>query len=239
MPFGVCRLSIVPCREEPSDKSQMVTQLLFGEYYEVLEEQERWLRIKIADDGYECWINRKQSTPISNDEYIELETSQPKLLLDQTATITHLGNPVTIVMGSVLHDMEGLSIAESKGSNLIAYSKRYLGVPYSWGGRSPFGIDCSGFTQIAFRLCGKKLPRDSNQQAKVGESINLKEQEVGDLAFFKDKNGDITHVGIVLEEEKIIHASGTVRIDKLDQKGILNEELDKYTHDLYTVKRIV
>ena len=114
-----------------------------------------------------------------------------------------------------------------------------LNAPYVWGGRSPLGIDCSGLTQIVYRLQGIDLPRDAYQQAKVGTTLSfIEESEVGDLAFFDDKEGKVIHVGIILEDNHIIHASGKVRIDRIDQQGIFNSEIGKHTHKLRLIKSI-
>jgi gamma-D-glutamyl-L-lysine dipeptidyl-peptidase len=115
-----------------------------------------------------------------------------------------------------------------------------LNSPYLWGGKTPFGIDCSGFTQMAYKLAGIKLRRDAWQQAEQGHTINLLEEtEPGDLAFFDNDEGNIVHVGIILRDHKIIHAAGKVRIDSIDHYGINNKELKKYTHKLRLIKRMV
>jgi len=116
----------------------------------------------------------------------------------------------------------------------------YLNAPYLWGGRSPLGIDCSGFTQVVFKAAGVRLPRDAYQQAEVGQTLGfVEEASEGDLAFFDNAEGKIIHVGIVLKDRFIIHASGKVRIDKLDHQGIFNRETGKYSHTLRVIKRIV
>ncbi|MBI3502778.1 MAG: C40 family peptidase [Bacteroidetes bacterium] len=259
--YGICNLSIVPCRKEPSDKSEMVTQLLFGEHFEVLEEKKSWTLIRIAYDGYECWIDKKQFLPLNvkgiNDSTTAVSTDLVQLAEGEN------GKMISILLGSSLpkfsnkefylgkekYSFEGeatfpfaknspLKKGDERGLSEIA--KWYLNTPYLWGGRSPFGLDCSGFTQMVFKLCGIKLKRDAHQQAEQGTTLSfLEEAKEGDLAFFDNEEGRIVHVGILLGDEKIIHASGKVRIDKLDHQGIYNEDLKKYTHRLRVVKRFI
>jgi cell wall-associated NlpC family hydrolase len=114
-----------------------------------------------------------------------------------------------------------------------------LNTPYLWGGKSPFGIDCSGFTQVVFKTGGHKLPRDSSQQILKGKEIGLEDRRGGDLAFFTNTEGKMNHVGILMDENRIIHASGKVRIDEFDEKGIRNVEKNAYTHHFYKLKRII
>ena len=128
----------------------------------------------------------------------------------------------------------------SEKKHLINNALIFLNAPYLWGGRTPFGIDCSGFTQIVYRLQGINIPRDAHQQAEVGNTLSfIEESQEGDLAFFDDSEGEITHVGIIMNNNNIIHASGKVRIDKLDQQGIFNIEKKIHTHKLRIIKSIV
>lgn len=256
--FGICNLSIVPCRAEASDKSEMVTQLLFGERFKIIEESSTWCKIKIAYDGYECWIGSKQYQAISGSTYMELEKSKAihSFELVQVISSSNTAQLMPIVLGSTLPAFNGKTISIEKNyytyegltnENCVPYSREaivenaflYLNSPYLWGGRSPFGIDCSGFTQLVFMLNGIKLKRDAFQQAEEGETLSfLEEAEEGDLAFFDNGEGRIIHVGIILKDNKIIHASGKVRIDSLDHEGIFNAETQKYSHRLRIIKRI-
>ena len=127
---------------------------------------------------------------------------------------------------------------KAKREHLVEFSSTFLGAPYLWGGKTPFGVDCSGFIQIIFRLCGTKLPRDASQQAELGKDVTLNKYQPTDLAFFKNKEGKITHVGMLLDDMKIIHAHGEVRIDKIDDRGILNVDTSEYSHDLAFIKRV-
>lgn len=290
--FGICNLSIVPCRKEPSDKSEMVTQLLFGEHFQLLDSKGNWQLIRIAYDGYECWIDKKQFLPLSGKTYSEIKESGTAITTD----LLQIAFPknkeqehIPLVLGSSLpkykdksfflgkekHSFDGeitfpykRKNSSSEKTGLTEVATWYLNSPYLWGGRSPFGIDCSGLTQMVFKINGIKLKRDAWQQAEQGKALSfLEEAQTGDLAFFDNEDGKIVHVGIVTPslpiaigtspkgkessplqgglpagqaglEKRVIHASGKVRIDKLDHHGIYNEEMKKYTHRLRVVKRI-
>ena len=253
MQFGISILSIVPVRSEPNYRSEMTTQLIFGEHYKILETIKRWSKIQIAHDKYVGWISNKQIQEINIDEYEKLEKEVPTLTTDILDIIEADYNQ-PIVMGSVLptfksdHALINNKMYKFTGNKTQGYSQKkhlinnamvYLNTPYLWGGRTPFGIDCSGFTQIIYRLQGMKIPRDAYQQIEIGQNIDLSNSESGDLAFFENKSGKITHVGIILENEKIIHASGHVRIDKLDKNGIFNLEKQKYSHKLHSIKKLI
>ena len=253
MKFGISTLSIIPLRSEPNDRSEMTSQLLFGEHYKILEIQKKWSKIQIAHDKYVGWISNKQIKEINIDEYEKLEKEVPTLTTDILDIIEADYNQ-PIVMGSVLptfksdHALINNKMYKFTGNKTQGYSQKkhlinnamvYLNTPYLWGGRTPFGIDCSGFTQIIYRLQGMKIPRDAYQQIEIGQNIDLSNSESGDLAFFENKSGKITHVGIILENERIIHASGQVRIDKLDKNGIFNLEKQKYSHKLHSIKKLI
>lgn len=252
--FGICNLSLVPCRKDPSDRSEMVTQLLFGEHFELLDGRGSWQLIRIAYDSYECWIDKKQFLPISdikgiNDATTALTTDLLQLAEGPDGSMTSLvlGSSLpkfktkTFQLGRQEFTFEGdttFPFGKKKEHHIDEIAKWYLNTPYLWGGRSPLGIDCSGFTQQAYKLHGIKLKRDAWQQAEQGKALSfLEEAETGDLAFFDNEDGRIVHVGIILGAGKIIHASGKVRIDKLDHQGIYNEETKKYTHRLRVVKK--
>ncbi|PIQ14318.1 MAG: hydrolase Nlp/P60 [Flavobacteriales bacterium CG18_big_fil_WC_8_21_14_2_50_32_9] len=260
MKFGICSLSVIPARYEPSDKSEMVTQILFGETYSIYEEQRKgWKKIKAAYDNYECWIDEKQSTEISEEDFIFFNNNSNFVTSE---VISILKNKKTnylipIVIGSSLPNFSNETIHINANEYLFEGNKintstllnkkqlaenafLFLNTPYLWGGRSPFGIDCSGFTQIIYKLIGFKLPRDAYQQAKIGQTLSfIEESESGDLAFFDNEEGNIIHVGIMLGDNKIIHASGKVRIDSIDHQGIFNPETNRYSHKLRIIKRII
>lgn len=252
--FGICNLAIVPLRFEPSDKSEIVSQLLFGEHFEILEQLKQWSRIKMHFDGYEGWIDSKQFQLISELNFNQLSKDVIILNGDLVEYITTPTNSLLpIPLGASLsflnnneintsnYNFEGTKISGIKSKECIINTAfMYLNAPYLWGGKNPFGIDCSGFTQMVYKLNGYKLLRDASQQALQGDALSfIEESEQGDLAFFDNDEGNIIHVGIIMEDNYIIHASGKVRIDRLDHLGIYNAETNKHTHKLRVIKKII
>lgn len=243
-------------RAEPTDRSEMVNVVLFGEAFEILERQPKWIKIRLQHDGYEGWIDPQMCTLISEEEYERIRTA-PKYFNSATASEIkdENGCVFSLTKGACFPGLEGnevkigprkfhfdgpLQNSSKNRSTLIETALSYTGTPYLWGGRTTFGIDCSGFTQMVYRMNGIYLPRDASQQAKKGTTLSfLEECQPGDLAFFDNAEGAIVHVGIVMEDYKIIHASGRVRIDTLDHSGIYNEELGRHTHKLRVLKSLV
>jgi hypothetical protein len=244
-------------RAEPSDRAEMVNVVLFGESFDLLEELPKWVKIKLHHDGYEGWLDRLQFRLISED-YFELLSQQKPKFCSETIHLLQGSEPTDyplITQGSYLPLLDGPTVRLedkqytyeglfSEGikdrDTLVDIAFSYLNAPYLWGGRTPFGIDCSGFTQMVYRLSGYYLPRDASQQAKKGTTLSFLEECLpGDLAFFDNAEGAITHVGIVLEDFHIIHASGRVRVDSLDHSGIYNSELGRHSHKLRLLKRIL
>jgi uncharacterized protein YgiM (DUF1202 family) len=252
--FGICNLAIIPLRAEASDKSEIVSQVLFGEHFEILEQLKQWSRIKMQYDDYEGWIDTKQFQEITESNFKQLSKDAIILNADLIEYITAPSNLlIPIPLGSSLSflnyseinisnfDFEGTKTSGIKPKSFLLNSAfMYLNAPYLWGGKTPFGIDCSGFTQMVYKLNGYKLLRDASQQATQGEALSfIEESEPGDLAFFDNEEGNIIHVGIIMENNYIIHASGKVRIDRLDHLGIYNADLNKHTHKLRVIKKIV
>jgi hypothetical protein len=252
--FGICNLAIIPLRFEPSDKSEIVSQVLFGEHFEVLEQLKQWSKIKLQYDDYEGWVDSKQYKIISESEFNQLCEDVIVLNADLVEYITAPNNLLLpITLGSSLSflshgdintsnfNFEGTKISGIKTKDcLLNTAFMYLNAPYLWGGKTPFGVDCSGFTQMVYKLNGYKLMRDASQQSKQGEALSfIEESEPGDLAFFDNEEGNIIHVGIIMEDNYIIHASGKVRIDRLDHLGIYNAEANKHTHKLRVIKKII
>ena len=253
MQYGISSLSIIAMRNEAADQAEMVNQILFGEHFKVLEVRKKWSRIRLAHDSYEGWICNKQWVEITEDDYKQLDKDVSTITTDILDIITK-DNHQPIVIGSILpfyksghalindemYKFDGMTTPGFVNKEkLIENSLVYLNAPYLWGGRSPLGVDCSGFTQMVYRLQGIDLPRDAYQQAKVGTTLSfVEESEAGDLAFFDNEEAKVTHVGIILEDSHIIHASGKVRIDRIDQQGIFNTELGSHTHKLRLIKSI-
>jgi hypothetical protein len=244
----------MPLRSEPSHRAEQVNQVLFGERAEVLEINEKeWARVRCEWDNYEGWCKASQLSMISRKEY----RKEPKYIsLRNGDRVLFASGDMWLPMGC---DLKGGKIVRGKEKGSFKGKKRackdlsidcdqikdaalqYLYAPYQWGGRSIAGIDCSGLTQIAFKLCGKPLPRDAAQQAQEGEAVDfLQHGRCGDLAFFDNAEGKIVHVGILLDHDTIIHATeaaGCVVIDRIDQGGIISTSLKKRTHQLRLVKR--
>ena len=249
MKHGICSLSIVPLRAEAADTSELVTQLLYGDTLKVLESRKKWSRVRLSFDRYEGWIDNKQFDFISEEAFKKINSEVPVLSSDLVDFITTSEEQLlSIPMGSSLnaleilnHKFEGKSITGKLNKvHLIDTALIYLNTPYLWGGKSPFGIDCSGLTQMVYKLNGHRLLRDASQQAGQGEALSfIEESEPGDLAFFDNAEGVIIHVGIIMEDNYIIHAHGKVRIDRLDQSGIFNYKERMHTHKLRVIKRIV
>ncbi|MBA4739182.1 MAG: NlpC/P60 family protein [Flavobacteriaceae bacterium] len=247
MILGICNLSIVPVRIVDSDKSEMINQLIYGDIIEILEEKEKWVKIKSVFDDYIGWIDKKQYFKI--DDNITVDLKNPVYSIDLVEFIENNNNElVTIPIGSDIsnislmnHKFEGKTISGKNNRNsIVDTALLFLNSPYLWGGKTPFGIDCSGFTQMVYKINGYKLSRDSKDQANQGETLSfIEESEAGDLAFFNNDQGDIIHVGIILQNNHIIHASGKVRIDRIDHSGIYNNDLNKHTHSLRYIKKII
>lgn len=252
--FGICNLAIIPLRIEPSDRSEIVSQVLFGEHFQILENFKQWSKIKLQFDDYEGWVDSKQYQNISEAEFKQLSDDAIVLNADLIEYIIGQDNLLLpIPLGSSLSflnhsdinttnlNFEGTKISGIKPKGcLINTAFMYLNAPYLWGGKTPFGVDCSGFTQMVYKLNGYKLLRDASQQALQGEALSfIEESEPGDLAFFDNDEGKIIHVGIIMKDNYIIHASGKIRIDRLDHLGIYNAEVNRHTHKLRVIKKII
>lgn len=258
--YGINKLAVVPCRIEPSSKSEMTTQLLFGETYQIIEEQGEWLKIKIDSDGYECWINRLQHHSISENTYKEIQQHAIHISAEVLQIVQSGKYHYVVPMGSrfpfydnhqfkiesQIYEVHGrvnsytMPFTSSyNGQACVEFATMLLNVPYMWGGKTLMGIDCSGLTQICCALAGYFLPRDAREQAQHGIPLAfLDEVQPGDLAFFHNEEGQIVHTGILINSQYIIHASGKVRIDKIDHYGIYSVEKREHSHHLRVIKRL-
>lgn len=250
MQYGICPLSIVPIRTTPDDSSEMSSQLLYGEHFKVLERRKKWSRIRAAHDNHEGWAANNQIHLISEDVHQELDSKKNRKL--SSDIISHIctedGMLLPILLGSMVcssavlnHSFEGGHIEGTKPKeSLVDTAFMYLKAPFLAGGKTPFGTDCSGFTQMVYKINGYMLERKAEIQSKQGEALSfIEESEPGDLAFFDDQDGTIDHVGIILMDNYIIHVNGHVRIDRLDHTGIFNTEEKAYTHKLRVIKKII
>ena len=249
MEYGICHLGIIPMRKENSHQSEMVSQVLYGEFYKLIEKKKNWVKIRLEWDGYEGWIDQGQVYQISRKDYDKITQSKLKISTDLIHYITTKENLLfPVLIGSDLraskilkHQFEGVSERPKKSKkSLITTAYLFLNAPYLWGGKTPLGIDCSGFTQMVYKINGVRLKRDAHQQALQGQTLSfIEESEAGDLAFFDNADGKITHVGLLLENHYIIHAYSTVRIDRIDQSGIFNSETQSHSHKLRFIKKMI
>jgi len=252
MSFAMPVVAVCPMRKEAAHRSEMVSQLLFGELATVLETSGDFIRVHTLYDDYEGWCQQSQLVFLK-----ELPAMQESRLSKGWSSVVKIngedmmigaGTPLNVFSGNTLTlpgfhfeyhspgwQVDKAVLGEEQITNI---ARQYLNTTYLWGGRTVFGIDCSGFAQQVFRHFGIRLPRDAYQQAAIGETIGfLQETRCGDLAFFDNPEGKITHVGIMLSADTIIHASGQVRIDPIDNMGIVNAQTGKRTHQLRIIKR--
>lgn len=259
MNYGIALTPAIPMRSEPSETAEMTNQLLFGECFRILEEKPRWLLIEHIYDGYQGWIDWKMATLV--DEYfIQWQAKQPVFMVRQPiADLKRKGDkhPIRISIGTMLPGYDPVKqsfkvndvifslprravqeVGQSHLRALLRTAEFYLNTSYLWGGRSILGIDCSGFVQVVFRLHGIDLPRNASQQVLHGEPVcSFEDIYPGDLAFFQNDMGKITHVGIVYTPNSIIHSSGDVHIDKLTSEGIWSHRLNCYSHSTPILRR--
>lgn len=258
MSYAICPISIAPVRTGSSNSSEMVSQLLFGELAEVLEAKGRqWVKVRCAYDNFVGWVAGNQLKAITPSEFERfqhhyahsLELYHPLMAEDHY---------IPVVMGAQFPGFDGMRFRlddtyytfsgqavfpesiEARPEFVLKIARRYLNAPFLWGGRSPVGIDASGLVQMAFKLAGYALPREASQQIYMGEPVGFIEQaQPGDVAFFENKAGRISHCGIILSNNEILHAYGSVRIDSLDHYGIFSKAQGRYTHSLRLVKRLI
>jgi len=256
MNFGICTLNAIPLKSEPNNKSEMISQILFGETFVVSDLEKNWVKIILDFDHYEGWVSKNQIIELTQKDYSNIKNNNTYHLNNLVTFISDSNNNLqTISLGASLpffknntfkildqqYKFDGLvNHKKVLKSELVRMAHLYLNTPFLWGGRTPFGIDCSGFTQMVYKTGGHKLFRDAYQQASQGEVLSfIEESEPGDLAFFDNEEGEIIHVGIILDNNYIIHCDGKVRIDRLDHSGIYNVDTKRHTHKLRIMKKVV
>ena len=250
MPYGIAHLSVVPVRFLAENASEMLTQLLYGDHFRIIESKKNWTKIRIAFDNTEGWIGHNQFIEISKDQFKSIEANKsPKYSSDLVAFTNCDKQALTpVLLGSLVsnshilsHEYEGEFMnGTGDKSKLVSTAMHYLNAPFLWGGKTPFGIDDAGLTQMVYRINGYPIPRLAAEQAMEGEVLSfIEESEPGDLAFFDDKEGNIIHVGIIMKDNYIIHSHGKVRVDRIDHTGIFNTEERQYSHQLRVIKKII
>ena len=252
MNYGINKLSIIPVRAKADDRSEIITQLLFGEIFNIIDKNIKWIKISNRNDNYQGWICKKQYKEISEEQFHLLSNSPYEICLDKHSVLRNsiTDNEIIISTGAILYNYKrGLvsileddykfegKIASNNFKDVEKYAMQFLKSPYLWGGKGFMGIDCSGFTQVIYFLCGMTIPRDANEQEKIGKQISsISYAKKGDLIFFQNDNSNINHVGIYLGANKIIHASGEVRIDMVNDEGIFT--MKSKSHNFHSIKRL-
>lgn len=252
---GVILFSAVAIRREADERSEMVTQLLFGEFYRVLAARTGWIQVHCLFDSYEGWMDARLHKSATEQEYLEVWTTKPMVVPEPILEIqSNQGAHFLIPAGALLppeaKNGEGFEYAGIRYRPVksiltgvqeklhpVPVARQFLQVPYLWGGKSVFGCDCSGFVQTVMRICGYRLPRDAWQQAGAGTPVDYQQAAAGDLAFFGEGEGKITHVGMIVSPQEIIHASGFVRTEILNETGIRSSGSSGYTHRLRGIRR--
>lgn len=250
MQYGICPLSVVPIRSIADDAGEMTSQLLYGEHFKILEQRKFWSRIRGSFDHFEGWVSNGQILIIETKDYEEIEKSS--CIKYATDLISYVSDDssvlLPIILGSSVQDTKllphtfegGLIAVKNEKSLLLKTALLYLNAPFLSGGRTPFGIDCSGFTQMVYKINGHSLKRKALEQSAQGDALSfIEESEPGDLAFFDNNEGLIDHVGIIMKDNYIIHAFEKVRINRIDHTGIFNAETRSYTHSLRVIKKVI
>ncbi len=258
MKHGICLIATAALRMHADHRSEMVSQILFGETFFVLDSATGWYHVELLHDHYQGWVAGNQVLLLDDSTFEHLERSGKQYTANRLASVTEKGcdtrflisggsslyldkkGPVSIQDRRFLFEGDVVVPGSNGRDNILQFAREFLHTPYLWGGRSAFGFDCSGFVQLVYKMAGISLPRDASVQANQGEPIHLIHEALpGDLVFFDDAEEVINHVGILLDESSVIHAHGKVRIDRIDHQGIFNAETGKYSHPLRLIKRII
>lgn len=252
---GICLLSAASLRKAADHRSEMVSQLLFGDLVQVMDIKNDWLYVEMAEDKYPGWVAKNQLHVLDEADYtaltqskrmitasfmetIKVNTSKENFVISAGSSFYQNSRGAMVISGSVFEYDGTLLESKDRKKQILEFALGFESTPYLWGGRSAFGLDCSGFTQLIYKMAGMSIPRDAAMQAQQGETVHLiNEARAGDLVFFDNEEEVITHTGILLDESTVIHAHGKVRIDKIDHHGIFNKDINKYSHNLRIIKR--
>ncbi len=255
---GVCRMAIIPVRAEASHAAELVTQLLFGDHYEVLSQSsdKRWAHIRVYGDVSEGWIDHHQHHAISEEYFQQINKTEYKITTDVASPVLYKKMPLTIVMGSIVpissselfkieeqfaFNGESKSLGQRRDIEFVRQvSRKYMGAPYLAGGKSPFGIDAPGLVHMIFKIAGFTVPRNLKQLATVGRQVErMEDAQPGDIAFFSLRGGQPVHCGLLLDDDRVVHSYGQVRIDYVNEEGILDQESKIFTHFLHSTRRVM